>query len=137
MVMFIRLIVTLSCLSYLQVFVQTQPCMKGCLNLLIGTNFITSVFSLILNVKVDIFIIINLFILGYINLCNKKGLINEMNEILKLIDRKQFLFNDDIQKHSKFLKKLLINSFLVIGGAGSIGQAVVREILKENQKKSM
>jgi len=57
-------------------------------------------------------------------------------DILKLIDRGQVLFTDDISIYSDNLFETVSNSrFLVIGGAGSIGQAVVREIFKRNPKK--
>lgn len=54
-------------------------------------------------------------------------------DILKLIGRSSQLFEDDISKRSKELEELVSNSrFLVIGGAGSIGQSVTREIFKRN-----
>ena len=54
-------------------------------------------------------------------------------DILKLIGRTALLFEDDISNRSKVLTELVSNSrFLVIGGAGSIGQAVTREIFKRN-----
>ena len=54
-------------------------------------------------------------------------------DILKLIGRTAPLFEEDISNRSKELKELVSNSrFLVIGGAGSIGQAVTREIFKRN-----
>ena len=54
-------------------------------------------------------------------------------DILKLIGRKSLLFDDDISYRSKELELLVSHSrFLVIGGAGSIGQAVTREIFKRN-----
>jgi FlaA1/EpsC-like NDP-sugar epimerase len=53
--------------------------------------------------------------------------------ILKLIGRTAPLFDDDIASRRKELEALVSNSrFLVIGGAGSIGQAVTREIFKRN-----
>jgi UDP-N-acetylglucosamine 4,6-dehydratase len=59
-----------------------------------------------------------------------------MKSILKLIGRKCLLFTDDIENLSKDLKKIVSDStFLVIGGAGSIGQAVTKEIFKRNPKK--
>ena len=59
-----------------------------------------------------------------------------MNEVLKIIGRKYQLFSNDIKTHSKKLNSIVSNSsFLVIGGAGSIGQAVVKEIFKRNPKK--
>lgn len=57
-------------------------------------------------------------------------------DILKLIGRKNPLFKQDISTFYKKLKYLVSNSsFLVIGGAGSIGQAVTKEIFKRNPKK--
>ena len=54
-------------------------------------------------------------------------------DILKLIGRTEPLFDDDISNCRKELELLVSNSrFLVIGGAGSIGQAVTREIFKRN-----
>ena len=59
-----------------------------------------------------------------------------MKKILKLIGRKQLLFTDDIETFSKDLEQIVSNAtFLVIGGAGSIGQAVTKEIFKRNPKK--
>jgi len=56
--------------------------------------------------------------------------------ILKLIGRDSELFADDIKQHDKELKEIVEkSSFLVLGGAGSIGQAVVKEIFKRNPKK--
>ena len=53
--------------------------------------------------------------------------------ILKLIGRSKPLFDDDISYQNEKLKDLVRKSrFLVIGGAGSIGQAVTREIFKRN-----
>ena len=55
------------------------------------------------------------------------------NSLLHLIGRSQVLFTSDLDKHNLGLKKLVNSSaFLVIGGAGSIGQAVVREIFKRD-----
>ena len=54
-------------------------------------------------------------------------------DVLKLIGRSAQLFEKDILSHRELLAKLVSNSrFLVIGGAGSIGQAVTREIFKRN-----
>lgn len=56
--------------------------------------------------------------------------------ILKLIGRTEFLFTRDVNNHEDFLKQEVENSsFLVIGGAGSIGQAVTKEIFKRNPQK--
>lgn len=60
---------------------------------------------------------------------------NEKNRTLDLIGRKSLLFDDDLKDLSSDLSKLIIDSrFLVIGGAGSIGQAVTKEIFKRNPK---
>ena len=56
-------------------------------------------------------------------------------KIFNLIGRKNELFIEDIEKYEDLLKKIVSNSsFLVIGGAGSIGQAVTREIFKRKPK---
>lgn len=54
-------------------------------------------------------------------------------DILKLLGRSSPLFKNDILKRDKELREIVSNSrFLVIGGAGSIGQAVTTEIFKRN-----
>ena len=54
-------------------------------------------------------------------------------DTLKLIGRTTQLFKNDISIRDRELKDLVSSSrFLVIGGAGSIGQAVTREIFKRN-----
>jgi len=59
-----------------------------------------------------------------------------MNSILNLIGRNKALLNEDITGNDQQLKKIVnSSSFLVIGGAGSIGQAVTKEIFKRNPKK--
>jgi len=56
--------------------------------------------------------------------------------ILNLIGRNQLLFTQDIGSHEKELSEVVSSSrFLVIGGAGSIGQAVTKEIFKRNPVK--
>ncbi len=56
--------------------------------------------------------------------------------ILKLIGRDSELFADDIEKYKSELNNIVeSSSFLVLGGAGSIGQAVTKEIFKRNPKK--
>lgn len=56
--------------------------------------------------------------------------------MLKLIDRSEPLFSQDLDINSDYLAATVSNSeFLVLGGAGSIGQAVVKEIFKRNPKK--
>ena len=55
--------------------------------------------------------------------------------ILSIIGRNEKLFDADINKHQITLDKLVKQSrFLVIGGAGSIGQAVSKEIFKRDPK---
>ena len=55
---------------------------------------------------------------------------------ISLIGRNIELFENDISKHDKQLSKVVNNStFLVLGGAGSIGQAVTKEIFKRNPIK--
>jgi FlaA1/EpsC-like NDP-sugar epimerase len=55
--------------------------------------------------------------------------------VLKLIGRTEGLFNEDIEQCEEELQQQISNSsFLVLGGAGSIGQAVVRELFKRNPK---
>lgn len=57
-------------------------------------------------------------------------------DILKLIGRGQLLFENDIDDHEAQLTEIIKkSSFLVIGGAGSIGQAVSKEIFKRNPEK--
>jgi len=59
-----------------------------------------------------------------------------MSKILSLIGRNKELFADDMKNKNKELKNIVSSStFLVIGGAGSIGQAVTKEIFKRNPKK--
>ncbi|MBP6432824.1 MAG: polysaccharide biosynthesis protein, partial [Ferruginibacter sp.] len=57
-------------------------------------------------------------------------------DILKLIGRTKELFVDDISKYEKDLSAIVQqSSFLVLGGSGSIGQAVTKEIFKRNPLK--
>lgn len=59
-----------------------------------------------------------------------------INKMLNLIGRSENLLCNDLEKKHNELKKLVsTSSFLVIGGAGSIGQAVTKEIFKRNPKK--
>jgi FlaA1/EpsC-like NDP-sugar epimerase len=58
-----------------------------------------------------------------------------VSSILSLIGRTTPLFSSDIADHENELRELIASSrFLVIGGAGSIGSAVVQEIFKRNPK---
>lgn len=57
-------------------------------------------------------------------------------DLLKLIGRSKQLFKEDVDKLEKEIYSLVSNStFLVLGGAGSIGQAVTKEIFKRDPKK--
>ena len=59
-----------------------------------------------------------------------------MFNCLKLIGRSKELFSDDLSTNGHLLEDIVSSSsFLVIGGAGSIGQAVTKEIFKRNPKK--
>tara|TARA_B100001113_G_scaffold1182_2_gene1070 strand:- start:6418 stop:7614 length:1197 start_codon:yes stop_codon:yes gene_type:complete len=56
--------------------------------------------------------------------------------VLDLIGRDKELFENDIYEYKQRLLEIVSSSsFLVIGGAGSIGQAVVKEIFKRNPSK--
>lgn len=56
-------------------------------------------------------------------------------DILSLIGRSNELFKTDIDElNNKLLSEVSTSSFLVIGAAGTIGQAVTREIFKRNPK---
>ena len=55
--------------------------------------------------------------------------------VLSLIGREEALFTADVAHHEAELSRIVSESrFLVIGGAGSIGQAVTREIFKRKPK---
>lgn len=59
-----------------------------------------------------------------------------MNQVLSLIGREKELFQKDVSGHELELKAIVSSSsFLVIGGAGSIGQAVTKEIFKRDPLK--
>lgn len=56
--------------------------------------------------------------------------------LLKLIGRNSEIFLNDLSQKENELQEIIKNSsFLVIGGAGSIGQAVSKEIFKRNPLK--
>lgn len=58
-----------------------------------------------------------------------------MDFILNLIGRDRELFGADVARHERELSELVAGArFLVIGGAGSIGQAVTREIFRRKPK---
>jgi FlaA1/EpsC-like NDP-sugar epimerase len=73
-------------------------------------------------------------VFGQFNNINKVG--DFMASVLSLIGREKELFIHDIGNREDELGRIVSNStFLVIGGAGSIGQAVTKEIFKRNPKK--
>ena len=56
-------------------------------------------------------------------------------DILKILGRSEKLFESDLEKKEKELNEIISShSFLVLGGAGSIGQAVVKELFRRNPK---
>lgn len=56
-------------------------------------------------------------------------------DFLELIGGNKELFESDISNHSSKLKSVVSSSsFLILGGAGSIGLSVTKEIFKEIQK---
>jgi len=58
-----------------------------------------------------------------------------MNPILKLIGREHGLFSDDLATFGPQIDQTVADSrFLVVGGAGSIGGAVVKELFRRNPK---
>jgi len=60
----------------------------------------------------------------------------DINSTLNLIGRNKELFVADMGNYDKKLREVVsLSSFLIIGGAGSIGQAVVKEIFKRNPSK--
>lgn len=59
-----------------------------------------------------------------------------MNDILHLIGRVNPLFDDDVAEwESQITDRIRGSSFLVVGGAGSIGQAVVKELFKRDPRR--
>jgi FlaA1/EpsC-like NDP-sugar epimerase len=61
---------------------------------------------------------------------------NGVMNILNLIGRNEEFFSNDVQSvEIELSKKVKSSNFLVIGGAGSIGQAVTKEIFKRNPLK--
>jgi FlaA1/EpsC-like NDP-sugar epimerase len=56
-------------------------------------------------------------------------------DYLSLIDRADVLFSQDITRNEEDLKAIISHSrFLIIGGSGSIGQAVTHEIFRRDPK---
>jgi FlaA1/EpsC-like NDP-sugar epimerase len=59
-----------------------------------------------------------------------------MLSILSLIGREKELFVHDVMSHEQELRRIVsASTFLVIGGAGSIGQAVTKEIFRRSPRK--
>lgn len=59
-----------------------------------------------------------------------------MNNTLHLLGRTEALFTEDLtQLHEQLTQHVQDAAFLVLGGAGSIGQAVTKEIFKRHPKK--
>lgn len=55
--------------------------------------------------------------------------------MLELIGRNTALFSTDVSQHEdEIVRRVSTSRFLVLGGAGSIGQAVTKEIFKRNPK---
>lgn len=58
-----------------------------------------------------------------------------MKNISKILNRKKSIFKSDVENHDDFLKDIISQSrFLILGGGGSIGQAVSKEIFKRSPK---
>src|SRR5687768_2751847 len=58
-----------------------------------------------------------------------------MAQMLKLIGRDQPLFTEDLARHGKTMDDAVGGGrFLVVGGAGSIGAAVVRELFRRKPR---
>ena len=60
-----------------------------------------------------------------------------MNEeyILKILGRKKRFLDNDFKRTENFIKKIINNSnILVLGGAGSIGSKVVKELCRYDPK---
>ena len=56
-------------------------------------------------------------------------------DYLSLIGRSDFLFSKDVLSNEKTLRSIIQHSrFLIIGGSGSIGQAVAREVFRRDPK---
>lgn len=60
----------------------------------------------------------------------------QLMEILDILGRDNSILRADILEHETYLREEVENSsFLILGGAGTIGQAVTREIFFRNPKK--
>ena len=57
-------------------------------------------------------------------------------DVLQLIGRTEKLFTHDLEKYNNRLEEIVrSSSFLIIGGAGTIGQSVAKEIFKRQPLK--
>lgn len=54
--------------------------------------------------------------------------------MLELIGRTRYLFQNDLLNNNNNFEQVTASKFLIIGGAGSIGSAVTKEIFKRNPK---
>jgi len=64
------------------------------------------------------------------------GLFNMLADILNLIDRRESLFQEELSANQSKINSIInSSSFLVIGGAGSIGREVVKILFSRNAKK--
>lgn len=58
-----------------------------------------------------------------------------MNDLLAMLGRQAPLLDQDVRRHDAALRELVeAGRFLVVGGAGSIGQAVVKELFARNPR---
>lgn len=58
-----------------------------------------------------------------------------MDTVLQLIGRQEPLLQEDMRKYEQELaEKVADSKFLIIGGAGSIGSAVAKEVFRRNPK---
>ena len=59
-----------------------------------------------------------------------------MKALEKIIGRKKSIFYEDLRQITSTLDKIVSKStFLVLGGAGSVGQAVSKEIIKRKRRQ--
>jgi UDP-N-acetylglucosamine 4,6-dehydratase len=64
---------------------------------------------------------------------SKRSPESRVDPALRLIGRDRHLFAEELERHGADLRKAVAGaSFLVIGGAGSIGQAVVKELFQRS-----
>ncbi|MGB4238130.1 MAG: polysaccharide biosynthesis protein [Candidatus Hydrothermia bacterium] len=57
-------------------------------------------------------------------------------DISKILGREEFLFREEVEKYGELIRDIVRrSSFLVLGGAGSVGQQVVKELIKYTPPK--